>query len=239
MRDYALLIFDWDGTVADSTAQIVAGVQQAFRTQQLPPPTAAAVREIIGLSLEEAINRLYPQRTQAETAALVAAYQNHYFTRRSPTRLFADALPVLARLQQHHWLAVATGKSRRGLDLALAETGSGDYFLTTRTVDECAAKPQPEMVWSICEELGVRPADALVIGDTTHDLNMAYNARCPAVAVTTGAHSAAQLQQAPHQALLGSLSELARWLGHDIQAPAPSPRSGVRGEKPPSGTCAP
>ncbi|MCP2041540.1 phosphoglycolate phosphatase [Neisseria sp. HSC-16F19] len=214
-RDYALLIFDWDGTLADSTAQIVEGVQHAFAAQQLPPPTAAAVRHIIGLSLSEAVYRLQPDLNPAQTEAVIEAYKNHYFTRRSPTRLFDDALPVLNLLKQHHWLAVATGKGRRGLDLAMQETGSGDFFLATRTVDECAAKPQPEMVLSLCEELGVRPADALVIGDTTHDLNMAYNARSPAVALTTGAHSAAELQQAPHAAMLGGLRELAQWLGHD------------------------
>ena len=209
---YQLLIFDWDGTLADSTAQIVAGVQTAFAEHRLPPPPEADIRHIIGLSLSEALHRLHPSLTPAQTAELIEAYKQHYFTRRPPTRLFHDAVGVLKQLQPHYWLAVATGKGRRGLNMAMAETGSTGFFLATRTVDECAAKPQPEMVLSICEELGVPVSRTLVIGDTSHDLNMAYNAGCQAVAVTTGAHEAHQLQSAPHRALLGSLTELTGWL---------------------------
>lgn len=211
-KPYQLLIFDWDGTLADSTAQIVEGVQNAFREHGLNQPPEEDIRQIIGLSLSEAITRLHPGLSARQTEALIDAYRQHYFHRRLPTMLFAQAAAALPRLQQHYWLAVATGKSRRGLDLALQETASAHYFLSTRTVDECAAKPQPEMVLSICDELGVAPADALVIGDTTHDLNMAYNARCHAVSVTTGAHAAAQLQTVPHQAMLGGIQDLLRWL---------------------------
>ncbi|MDO4694322.1 MAG: HAD-IA family hydrolase [Eikenella sp.] len=211
-KPYQLLIFDWDGTLADSTAQIVDGVQSAFREHGLSEPADEDVRQIIGLSLSEAVVRLHPGLPPRQTEAVIQAYRHHYFHHRPPTVLFAQAAAALPRLQQHYWLAVATGKSRRGLDLALQETNSAGYFLSTRTVDECAAKPQPEMVLSICNELGVAPADALVIGDTTHDLNMAYNARCHAVSVTTGAHAAAQLQTVPHQAMLGGIQDLLHWL---------------------------
>lgn len=211
-QDYRLLIFDWDGTLADSTAQIVSGVQTAFAEHGLPPPPEADVRHIIGLSLSEALQRLHPGLSAAQTRTLTEAYKTHYFTRRPPTVLFEQARAALPLLQQHYWLAVATGKGRRGLDLAMQETGSARFFLATRTVDECAAKPQPEMVLSLCEEFGVAPAQALVIGDTTHDLNMARNARCHAVSVTTGAHTAEQLQTVPHRAMLGGIGDLLRWL---------------------------
>ena len=102
--------------------------------------------------------------------------------------------------------------------MALEETDTAGLFLTTRTVDECAAKPQPEMVLSICDELGVDAGEALVIGDTTHDLQMALNARSPAVAVTTGAHHAEQLQTVPHLAMLDGLEALSAWLGAERQA---------------------
>ena len=212
MKPYRVLIFDWDGTLADSTAQIVQGVQNSFCRFGWPPPAEADIRATIGLSLREALRRLCPQLDQQQTEAAIRAYQHEFHHRREQTVLFPDAGNTLQRLQQHYWLAVATGKGRRGLDAALNETDTRSLFLATRTVDECASKPQPEMVLSICDELGVHPAEALVIGDTTHDLHMAHNAQSPAIALTTGAHTPAQLQTAPHLAMLDGLTSLAAWL---------------------------
>ena len=209
-----LIIFDWDGTLADTTAPIIRTMQAAFQECGWPPPADEAVKPLIGNSLAGIIARLLPEGDAAQQAEIARAYSLSTLNPNNQNMmLFADALPCLDALKQKgYWLAVATGKGRRGLDMAMAETGSAGFFLATRTVDECAAKPQPEMVLSICEELGVPVSRTLVIGDTSHDLNMAYNAGCQAVAVTTGAHEAHQLQSAPHRALLGSLTELAGWL---------------------------
>lgn len=211
--NYPLLIFDWDGTLADSTAHIVANVQAAFVAYGQTPPSDNAVRSIIGLGLNEAIHALLPQLSVAEQAQIADAYRQRHFTHTAPTQLFADARAVLTHLHTHYTLAIATGKSRRGLNDALADTDSRYFFAATRTVDECASKPQPEMVLSLCDELGFSPAQALIIGDTTHDLFMAANAGSKAVALTTGAHSLQQLQNAPYETVLSSLSQLPDWLG--------------------------
>lgn len=215
MKPYRVLIFDWDGTLADSTAQIVHGVQHSFLQFGWAPPSEADIRNIIGLSLHQALRILRPELTDSQVEAAARAYKYGYSHRREPAVLFERAEGILQQLQQHYWLAVATGKGRYGLDAALDETDTGSLFLTTRTADECASKPQPEMVLSICNELGVSPGEALVIGDTTHDLQMALNARSPAVSVTTGAHSPAQLQTVPHLAMLDGLGSLSDWLGEE------------------------
>lgn len=211
--NYPLLIFDWDGTLADSTAHIVANVQAAFVAYGQTPPSDNAVRNIIGLGLNEAIHALLPQLSAAQQAQIADAYRHRHFTQAAPTQLFADARSVLTHLQAHFTLAIATGKSRRGLNDALADTNSRHFFAATRTVDECASKPHPEMVLSLCDELGFTPQQALVIGDTTHDLFMAANAGSKAVALTTGAHNLSQLHSAPHETVLSSLSQLPNWLG--------------------------
>lgn len=213
LQNYSLLIFDWDGTLADSTAHIVENVQATFREYGQTPPTDTAVRRIIGLGLNEAIRELLPQLSAAQHAEIANAYRHRHFTHHAPTRLFADAKTVLEQLRPHFTLAIATGKSRRGLNEALADTDSRHFFASTRTVDECASKPHPEMVLALCDELGFSPQQALVIGDTTHDLHMATNAGCDAVALTTGAHDLAQLTAAPQRAILASLSQLPVFLG--------------------------
>ncbi|OAM30890.1 phosphoglycolate phosphatase [Eikenella longinqua] len=212
MKPYRVLIFDWDGTLADSTAQIVSRVQTSFREFGRTPPGEAAIRDIIGLGLHDALRRLCPDLNDAQIAEVGRVYQTDRFHHSPPDILFDRAYDVLHRLQQHYWLAVATGRSRRKLDTGLADTNTQSLFFATRTADECASKPQPDMVFSICNELGVHPREALVIGDTTHDLQMAANARSPAVSVTTGAHTPAQLQTVPHLAMLDGLASLADWL---------------------------
>lgn len=210
---YRALIFDWDGTLADSTAQIVAGVEAAYRLNQLAPPRAEDIHHIIGLSLVDAMHHLSPELSKSEVAQIAEAYRHHHSLNPSPTVLFPEAQTWLPILAEHYWLAVATGKSRAGLNQSLIDTHTQALFLETRTVDECAAKPQPEMIHSICDTLGLRPQEVLMIGDTTHDLNMAYNAGADAIAVTTGAHDIAKLQTVPHLAMLNNIAELAAWLG--------------------------
>ena len=211
-RRYKALIFDWDGTLADSTAQIVEAVQTAFRGEGLPPPSTQAARQIIGLGLQDALQALLPEGVPVDAARIATAYKQHYLRDDNIIRLFADAAKLLPELRQHYWLTVATGKSRYGLNKALAQTGSEAWFLATRTVDECASKPSPDMVLSLCEELGLHPHEVLVIGDTTHDLWMAANAGAAAVALSTGAHTVEQLRSAPHLCLCGSFAEFVAWL---------------------------
>ncbi|MBH5329297.1 HAD-IA family hydrolase [Eikenella sp. S3360] len=212
MKPYRVLIFDWDGTLADSTAQIVSRVQTSFSEFGRTPPSETAIRDIIGLGLHDALRRLCPDLNDRQITEIGRMYQTDRFHHSQPDTLFERAHDILRQLQQHYWLAVATGRGRRKLDAGLADTGTRPLFLATRTADECASKPQPEMVLSICNELGVHPREALVIGDTTHDLQMAANARSPAVSVTTGAHTPEQLQTVPHLAMFNGLPDLAAWL---------------------------
>ncbi len=212
MNKYRALIFDWDGTLADSTAQIVAAVQYAFIQTGLTPPDDAAAKSIIGLSLDAAMLHLDPSVDRAQRAQLVTHYRHHYFQNDHRIRLFAGADGLLSVWQQNYILGVATGKSRKGLERGLDETGSRAFFSATRTADECASKPAPDMVLSLCDEWDLAPAEVLMIGDTTHDLLTAANAGADAVGVSTGAHRREQLHSAPQRGVFDSLQEIAAWL---------------------------
>ena len=205
-----LIIFDWDGTLADTTAPIIRTMQAAFQECGWPPPADEAVKPLIGNSLAGIIARLLPEGDAAQQAEIARAYSLSTLNPNNQNvMLCADALPCLDALKQKgYWLAVATGKGRSGLDGAIAQTGTASYWLATRCASECPPKPAPDMVLELCDELGVAPANALVIGDTTYDLDMAAYAGCRAVAVSTGAHTIEMLSQSPHMALLSSLSEL-------------------------------
>lgn len=212
-KPYQALIFDWDGTLADSISQIVHAMQYAHEQAGFPELDAHCARQVIGLNLTEALRLTAPGATPQQINALVYYYRQHYFNPHTRAALFAEAAAWLPELTKHFWLAIATGKSRDGLDKALQETAAAPYFLTTRTVSECAPKPNPDMVLSICDEFGLHPEAVLVVGDTTHDLLMAANAGADAVAVTTGAHSSNTLATAPHVAMLDGIADLAHWLG--------------------------
>ncbi len=214
-KSYRALIFDWDGTLGDTLAHIVHTAQQAACDAGLPIPAGEAVRQAMCLHQNQAIRHLWPDSTPVQQQALALHYHRHYFDPQRPTVLFAEAARWLPRLQQHYWLAVATGKSRAGLERALADTGTAACFVATRTADECRAKPHPEMLLSLCDEMGLRPQEVLMIGDTCQDLQLAANAGADAVAVCTGVHAPAVLKQAPHAAILNGIAELAHWLGCD------------------------
>ena len=212
-KPYQALIFDWDGTLADSTSMIVNAVQQAFVENDFAMPSDSEASHIIGLALPKAMQHLAPQANADEIFALSESYKRLFLNPDNQMRLFQDAQALLPSLKPDYWLTVATGKSRRGLDRALTEVGlDKGFFLATRTVDECASKPSPDMILSLCDELGLEPRDCLMIGDTTHDLNMAANAGCDAVALTCGAHDLATLQSAPHVAMLDNFRQLTDWL---------------------------
>ncbi|MGY6278057.1 HAD family hydrolase [Methylomonas sp. MgM2] len=193
---FDLIIFDWDGTLVDSIDWIVQCIQQAAEQFGCGVPSAAA-RDIIGLSLGNAINTLFPD-TDAETKRQLAAhYSRNFFSKQSsPDDLFPGVPDMLRRLQQDGYrLAVATGKKSAGLAKAISGTGIADYFHTTRASDQTASKPDPLMIDEIVTELGVSKQRTLMVGDSVHDLQMALNAQVSSIAVTCGAHSETVLQQ--------------------------------------------
>ncbi|MBK8957476.1 MAG: HAD-IA family hydrolase [Proteobacteria bacterium] len=206
-----LIVFDWDGTLMDSEARIVTAMQQAFAGEGAPPPAASAVREIIGLDLGHAVARLAPRLPAARLGAIVDGYRNRYARLHAiPSPLFDGAEASLAALRAAGYLlAIATGKSRRGLDRALEESGVGDYFATSRCGEECAPKPDPAMLRDILWDLDTPAEQALMVGDTEFDLVMAHAAGAHAAAVTYGAHPRARLLEHRPALVVDAIHELA------------------------------
>lgn len=210
---YDLLVFDWDGTLMDSAGAIAVSIQSASRDMGLAVPSENEARHIIGLGLNEAIAALFPDLPGSDYAALIERYKHHYLSRDTEIPLFAGAAETIARLHDEGFLlAVATGKGRRGLDHVLGNTGLEPYFHSSRCADECFSKPHPCMLLEIMDELGVRPARTLMIGDTSHDLQMAVNAGVAAVGVAYGAHPRENLTALSPVACVDDFSELSRWL---------------------------
>jgi len=211
---YQLLIFDWDGTLMDSEARIVACARAAAEDIGIRVPPNASVRNIIGLGLKEAFEVLFPEYDNEVMERFVDRYR-HYFLHvdKTPSALFDGVEQMLEQLQQQDYLlAIATGKGRPGLNRVLDETQVGSYFHSTRTADETFSKPNPEMLFQILNELGVEASDALMIGDTEYDLQMATNARMPSLAVSYGVHEIERLQQHDPVTSVDSIEQLERWL---------------------------
>ena len=185
LSDYDLLIFDWDGTVADSTAGIVEALRHAARGAGLDELPATRLRAVIGLGLAEAVHSLHPQASPMQAQAMVAGYRDYYRgVAARGTRLFPGARELLAEFGACGLsLAVATGKSRNGLLGALRDTGLEGRFAALRTADDCPSKPHPAMVLELLDELGCSPDRALMIGDSEYDLAMALAAGVRSVAV--------------------------------------------------------
>lgn len=185
-----LVVFDWDGTLMDSTGQIVAAASGAIAQLGLPERSPDAIRDIIGLGLRESWHRLFPELGPDGFMPFVEAYRDHFFAPELQTaRLYARADEVVAELAGRGFLlAVATGKSRRGLDRDLAATGLERYMAASRTADETRSKPNPDMLLELMTRLGVEPERTLMVGDTEWDLEMARRAGVAAVAVSYGAH---------------------------------------------------
>lgn len=210
---YDLIVFDWDGTVMDSTAVIAGSIQAACRDLGLPVPTDEAARHVIGLGLEQALSHAVPGLTEAVRPELVARYRYHFLAQDGAIPLFAGAHATIVDLHSRgYMLAVATGKSRNGLNRALQATGLAPYFHAMRTADQTLSKPHPAMLLEIMDELGVTPERALMIGDTTHDLQMAFNAGVDALGMTHGAHPEEQLLALEPLALLDDFAALRMWL---------------------------
>jgi len=204
MKDrFDLLVFDWDGTLVDSIGWIVESLDFAARDQGFEEPANRLARSVIGLSLDRALGTLFPQAGQSEIGALMDSYQRHYNSKPlGPGALFAGVPEMLDALREAGYkLAVATGKTREGLDHALRTTAAEDWFHATRAAGETASKPDPLMLLQLLAELDV-PADrTLMVGDSVHDMQMAKNAGIEAVGVFCGADGRDQIL--PHQPLLG------------------------------------
>ena len=217
MKNYSLLVFDWDGTLMDSAHRIVTCMRLAAEDAGQPVPDVEAVRNIIGLGMREAVTALFPAIGGAAVTAIIDAYREHWLGDRVPSSaLFPGADRVLRHFADAGYLlAVATGKSRRGLDRALEETGLGELFHMTRCADEAFSKPHPQMLEDILTDLDTRPGDALVIGDTEYDMQMAANAGVDALGVVHGVHSSKRLLAQGALTVLGHLEELPGWLNRN------------------------
>lgn len=210
---FDLIIFDWDGTLLDSAAAIVRSIQHACADIGVTPPDDATARSVIGLGLIDALARAVPELPVSRHQELAGRYRYHYLARDHELMLFEGIPALLDELAMRgHTLAVATGKSRAGLDRALGHTGLAPRFAATRCADESVSKPAPDMVLELMDELGHAPERTLVIGDTTHDLWMARHAGCEAVAVSYGAHPLDALLGAGPRAHASSVAELTEWL---------------------------
>ena len=212
-RRFDLIVFDWDGTLFDSTALIVRCIQSACADlgQEIPSDTQAAY--VIGLGLHDALKHAAPGLAPQRYPELGARYRHHYIARQDELVLFPGTLEMLRALKaRNHWLAVATGKSRRGLDDALATVQLKGLFDATRTADETAGKPHPMMLEQLMREFGAAPERTLMIGDTTHDLQLAINAGTPRLAVSYGAHEPEAFEAFEPLIVAHSTTELHDWL---------------------------
>ena len=212
-KQFDLIVWDWDGTLANSTGMITDAIVSAAAQVGLPALDPLAASNIIGLGLKESIHALFGNISAEKAQALAKQYTANYYARESEIPLFEGAADTIKTLHKRGFkLAVATGKGRRGLNLALEHCGLSPYFHATKTVDECFSKPHPQMLDELMDELIVRPERTLMIGDTSYDLQMASNAGIPAVAVTFGAQSRDKLNSYNSIAMFTQFSELSSWL---------------------------
>jgi phosphoglycolate phosphatase len=212
-KRFRLVVFDWDGTLADSASIIVRAIQQACRDLELPVPDDAQSRYVIGLGLHDAIRHVAPDLHEDDYGKYSARYREHYLARDFDIPLFAGVPEMLDELAARGYLlGVATGKSRAGLDRSLAQTGLQTRFDATRCADEGFPKPHPDMLLTLMHQLAAEPQETLMIGDTTHDLELANNAKTAAVAVTYGAHTPAELDALRPLASVDSVTALRLWL---------------------------
>jgi len=212
-KPYELLIFDWDGTLMDSAAAIAEALQAACADLDLPIPPTSEARYVIGLGLTDSMKHILPDLPDSYYPKVVDRYRLHFLKRDGGTSLFEGAREMIEDLRERgYMLAVATGKSRRGLDRALESTGLHGMFDATRCADEGFAKPHPGMLFNILDRLATPAEKTLMIGDTTHDLNMANAAGVAAVAITHGAHEREALVPCQPLVMVNNLQELRDWL---------------------------
>jgi phosphoglycolate phosphatase len=213
-RQFDLIVFDWDGTLMDSEAKIVRCMQAAAVDVGIPDPGAAAIRDIIGLGLNEAMQVLFPEQAPVRRAELVERYRRHFLeldTTGMP--LFPGVTQGLTQLtQQGYLLAIATGKARRGLNRVLDDTGMRHLFVSSRCADEAISKPHPQMLEDILDDTGVDAERALMVGDTVYDMEMARNAKVAGLAVSYGVHARERLLGCGALACVDSFPEVCAWV---------------------------
>ncbi len=210
---FELIVFDWDGTLSNSADAIATCIQLAARDLGLPEPSDDRARHVIGLGLRDALSYAIPALSADDYGRLVERYRQHFLARDHALPLFEGIRDLLEVLRvRGHRLAIATGKSSHGLRRALQTANLESVFSATRCADQAAPKPDPAMLNGLLQELHVTPDNALMVGDTTHDLTMAAAANVAALGVTYGAHPVDALAKCPALALLDSVDEVARWL---------------------------
>ena len=211
---YKLVIFDWDGTLMDSIGRIVSSMQAAARHCQLDIPTVLAVKDIIGLSLPKALELLFPHSVAGDRIKMIEQYKYQYVEGDNPpTPLFDNARSLLKALKDNNkLLAVATGKGRQGLQRVLSESDTEHFFHASRCADESRSKPDPQMLLSLLAELDVTPEQAVMIGDSHHDMKMAQAAGIDSIGITLGVHDREVLNRYQPKAIVDSLTELQQLL---------------------------
>jgi phosphoglycolate phosphatase len=210
---YDLIVFDWDGTLMDSTRVISMSLQSACSDIGIAVPSDSDALYVIGLGLVDTFRHVAPGLDEEGQRRLSQRYRHHFLAREHEAPLYDGVLELLSDLHgRGRRLAVATGKARRGLERALDTTGLRPWFEATRCADEGFAKPHPDMLLMLLDITGVEPARAVMVGDTIHDLELAANAGIDAVAVSYGAHDEKLLATRPAKARCGSVAELHRWL---------------------------
>lgn len=214
MSKYKLIIFDWDGTLANSTARIIDSMQMAAKEHQMPVVSDAAVQNIIGLGLPEAIKELWPAINEQQLKKMIPSYaQNFISESRVSMEVFPDTKEMLGELMLRNFLlAVATGKARKGLERSMRDLSLGHFFAATRCADETRSKPDPLMLNEILVALSVPAHEALMVGDTTYDLEMANAAGMDSVGMSYGAHDEKRLRACQPLAICHSINELKEWI---------------------------
>ena len=212
-RRFDLIAFDWDGTLFDSTQIIVRCIQRAVADVGGAVPSDQAASYVIGMGLMQALAHAAPDVPESKYPELGSRYRHHYQSHQNDLALFEGVLPMLDDLKaRQHWLAVATGKSRRGLDEVLQTVQLRRLFDGSRTADETAGKPDPRMLRELMAQMGVSRERTLMVGDTTHDLQMAVNAGCASVAVSYGAHQPDAFDALEPLFVAHSVAQLREWL---------------------------
>ena len=212
-RRYELVVFDWDGTLMDSTAAIASCIQAAAADLNLPVPDRERASHVIGLGLKDALSYAVPQLKEADYGLMTERYRYHFLTRGADVPLFEGTVEMLQGLRERgHVLGIATGKSTAGLERSLLATGIKPLFDATRCADRCSPKPAPDMLLELMDELGIGRESTLMIGDPSHDLQMAAHAGVDALAVCHGAHAREVLLRCQPRACLADTAELTEWL---------------------------
>jgi len=216
-KKFDLIVFDWDGTLADSANAIVFSIQGAARDLGVTEPSNEEARYVIGLGLSEAIEHLLPGLTSQNLILLSERYRHHYLAQDKKISLYKGASEIISALHAENFLlAVATGKSRAGLNRAFKSSGLGSFFHASRCADETFSKPHPAMLLELMSQFGVEANRTLMIGDTTHDLQMATNACVSGVGVTYGAHPKENLETLAPLTCVESVTKLHLWLNTNI-----------------------